>query len=689
MPSTTHKIISHSQLKTRLLGLVLLFIISSIIIFPSFINKGINSINTQTNLGIPLFPQKGFSLGLDLQGGAHLVYQAKIDQIPTEDRAAAVEAVRDVIERRVRGGLNVSEPIVQTTKVGNDHRVIVELPGVTNVNEAIQMIGETPILEFKEQNNDPPRELTVEEKKQLDDFNKAAQKKIKDSLSALTKGMNFADAVSQYSEDVTTKNNGGDIGFITFETYPELFDWAKGRKDGDVSKELLTTVEGLIIPKRLEEKTVSDDKIITASHILLCYTGSTNCESKLYATKEEARKKVEEIKKEATPKNFTDLAKKYSTDPGTAERGGDLGKFTKGKMVSEFEKAVWDMKPETISDIVETQYGFHLILKKSEEPVKEFRIARILVKTKQASDIVPPVGEWKSTNLSGKQLKRAEVVQDPRTGEVQVSLKFDEEGAKLFGEITSRNVGKQIAIFLDNEPISIAGVDSPILTGDAVIRGGGINNLFSARELTKQLNLGAIPVPIEILTQKKVDATLGAESLKKSFDAGLIGLIAIMLFMVIYYRLPGLLSVFSLAFYALLNLALFKLLGVTLTLSGIAGFILSIGMAVDANILVFERLKEEFQLGKSLTTASEESFHRSWPSIRDGHITALISCVFLMWFGSGFVQGFATVLAVGTIINLFTAITVTRTIMRLVFKWFKQGANWLFLGYKPERKISN
>jgi preprotein translocase subunit SecD len=222
------------------------------------------------------------------------------------------------------------------------------------------------------------------------------------------------------------------------------------------------------------------------------------------------------------------------------------------------------------------------------------------------------------------------------------------------------------------------------LSGDAVISGGTINNLVVARDLAKQLNLGALPVPVELLSQKKVDATLGADSLNKSFQSGVLGLVAVMIFMVLYYRLPGLLSVFSLAFYAVLNLALFKLIGVTMTLSGIAGFILSIGMAVDANVLVFERLKEELHMGKGLRAATEESFHRSWPSIRDGHITALISCVFLMWFGSGFVQGFATILALGTLINLFTSITVTRTIMRFVFGWFKDRTNWLFLGHRSE-----
>jgi preprotein translocase subunit SecD len=199
--------------------------------------------------------------------------------------------------------------------------------------------------------------------------------------------------------------------------------------------------------------------------------------------------------------------------------------------------------------------------------------------------------------------------------------------------------------------------------------------------LAQRLNSGALPVGVELISQEKVDATLGMDSLQKSFVAGIAGLIAVMVFMILYYRLPGVLSVFSLLIYAVLNLALFKLANVTLTLAGIAGFIMSIGMAVDANVLVFERLKEELQLGKNLRTAAEESFVRAWSSIWDSHVTTFISCALLIWFGSGFIKGFAVVLAIGILINLFTAYTVTRTIMRFIFHWFSES-NWLFLGHK-------
>jgi protein-export membrane protein SecD len=583
---------------------------------------------------------------------------------------------RGVIERRVRGGLGVAEPVVQTTKNGSDYRLIVELPGINNVSKATDLIRKTPILEFKEVNNEPQRALTKDEQAELVAFNAAAQKKAKTTLATVAKGMNFAEAASKFSDDSVTKNSGGNLGFVS-STYPELAVWAAQHKNGETSTELVSTQEGYNIVKRLADR--PGQEVVSAAHLLLCFKGAERCENQTL-TREQALAKIQEIRKEATTKNFGELVKKYSTEPGAAEREGDLGAFPRGVMVKPFEDAVWSMATGTISQPIETPFGFHLIFKKDQGVDREYNIARILIKTKSAADIVPPKDAWKATGLSGKQLKKAEVVQDPRSGTVQVSLTFNEEGTQLFSDITTRNTGQTVGIFLDGEPISLPKVNEPILSGKAVISGSF--SLVEAQKLAQNLNLGALPVPVELVSQKNVDATLGADSLAKSFRAGMYGLLAIIIFMIIYYRLPGLLSVFSLIFYAVLSLAVFKVLGVTLTLSGIAGFILSIGMAVDANILVFERLKEELGEGKTLRSASEESFVRSWPSIRDGHITALISCVFLMWFGSGFVQGFAVILALGTVINLFTAISITRTIMRFVFSFLPEKAGVLFLGHR-------
>ena len=671
--------LTRSQIKWRVFWIGMLFVVCILIVVPTYANRGIDWVNDKVNLGLPRLPDKGFNLGLDLQGGAHLTYQADVTQIPDADRVNAVEGVRDVIERRVRGGLGVSEPLVQTTKVGNDFRIIVELPGVADVNQAIKMIGETPVLEFKEENNEPPRDLTTEEQKQLDTFNKEADKKIKLALAETKRGVDFAEVVTKYSEDASSKINGGDLGFIQESIHPEIYAWAETHKDGEVSKEVIKSFGGLNVVKRLAER--QGEKQVTASHILVCYKGATNCDNPLF-TKSEAKAKIQELKKQATIENFTELAKQNSTEPGASESGGNLGTFSKGQMVPAFETAVWDMPVNTISDVVETEFGYHLILKTAEKFAAEYQVARIFVGTKQATDIVPASEEWKTTGLSGKQLKRAEVTSDSNTGQVQVSLNFDENGTKLFAEITGRNVGKPVAIFLDGQPISIPRVNEAITGGSAVISGGF--TLLEAKELAQRLNSGALPVPVELISQQNVDATLGADSLTKSFYAGLYGLIGVMIFMIIYYRLPGLLSVFSLLIYAALSMATFKLIGVTLTLSGIAGFILSVGMAVDTNVLVFERLKEELWTGKNLHSASEESFRRSWPSIRDGHIATLVSCVFLMWFGTGFVQGFAVTLAIGILFSLFTAIIATRAIARLVFKWCKEDGSQLFLGYKPK-----
>ncbi len=675
--------LSRSQIKWRVLWIAILMVFCGLVVAPTYANKGIDYINSKVNLGLPRLSDKGFNLGLDLQGGAHLVYQANTTNIPDADRADAVEGVRDVIERRVRGGLGVSEPLVQTTMVGQDYRIIVELPGVANVKTAIQMIGETPVLAFKEQNDEPPRDLTKDEQKQLDDFNKSADVKAQTVLQEIKNGADFAATVAKYSDDDKTKTTGGDLGFITDKLYPEIYNWAKDHKDGEVSSQVIKSFDGLNIVKRVAEK--QGDKEVSAAHILICYKGATSCDNGQY-TKDEAKAKIEEIKKQATAANFATLAKQYSTEPAAKTSGGDLGTFGKGQMVPEFEKAVWDMPVGQISDVVETQFGYHIILKKGEDFAKLYQVSRVFVKTEQKADIVPPSDQWKDTGLSGKQLKRAEVTEDSRTGQVQVSLNFDDAGTKLFADITGRNVGKPVAIYLDGQPISIPRVNEAITSGSAVISGGF--TLTEAKQLAQRLNSGALPVPVELISQQAVDATLGVDSLTKSFHAGLIGLLGVMIFMIIYYRLPGLLSVFSLVVYAALSMATFKLLGVTMTLSGIAGFILSIGMAVDTNVLVFERLKEELRSGKSLHSASEESFRRSWPSIRDGHISTLVTCVFLVWFGTGFVQGFAVTLAIGVLFSLFTAIVATRAVSRLVFKWFPENGNYLFLGYTKKSQES-
>lgn len=379
-----------------------------------------------------------FRLGLDLQGGTHLVYKADVSQLASQSEInEAMAGVRDVIERRVNL-FGVAEPVVQTENIGGERRLIVELAGVFDIGEAIKIIGETPYLEFRELARD---------------------------------------------------------------------------KNGNI-----------------------------------------------FATS-----------------------------------------------------------------------------------------------TAAISDFAP-------TKLTGRYLKRASLSFDQTTGSPEIFLEFNDEGAKLFEEITERNVEKPVAIFLDGAPISIPNVREKISGGKAQITGRF--NQTEAKQLVRRFNAGALPVPITLLSQQSVGASLGKEALLKSLRAAIYGALAVALFMIFWYRLPGVISILALGVYAALTLLLFKLIPVTLSSAGIAGFILSVGMAVDANILIFERMKEELRSGRSLDTAMLEGFRRAWTSIRDSNVSSLITAVILYWFGTSLVRGFALTLGLGILVSMFTAITASRYFLR-------------------------
>ena len=499
-------------------------------------------------------------LGLDLQGGTHLVYKADTADIPSSDRSEAIEGVRDVIERRVNA-FGVSEPIVQTSKSGDEYRVIVELPGVTDVTQAIQMIGETPLLEFREQ------------------------------------------------------------------AAPEL--------DDDQAQAM---------------KAYNADAKIRAAEILLSALD------------------------EGT--DFAELAKEKSEGP-SAENGGDLGEFGRGAMVPEFDEVIFD-KAETgkvYPEVVETMFGYHIIKVENkttttnDEGVEEEKATARHILIQIQSEEAAATANYVNTGLSGKHLDSAQVQFDQSTGQPEISLKFNDEGKDLFAEITKRNLSKPVAIYLAHAPISIPVVQAEITTGEAVITGSF--TLEEAKILTRRLNSGALPIPISLLNQQNIGATLGQESVERSLFAGILGLVLVAIFMIAYYRLPGLLAVLALSIYALLVLAIFKLWPVTLTLAGIAGFILSIGMAVDANVLIFERLKEELRRGKPILSAVEDGFKRAWPSIRDSNVSSLITCVILIWFGTSLIKGFAITLGIGILLSMFSAITITRNFLRIsaLKKW--------------------
>lgn len=393
------------------------------------------------------------SLGLDLAGGSHVVLEADMKDIKESDRASALESAKEVIERRVNF-FGVSEPVVQTAVSESAYRIIVELPGVSNVDQAIGLIGQTALLDFRE----------------------------------------FKDT------------------------------------------------------------------------------------------------------KEASPGAF----------------------------------------------------------------------------------IIPDVTNTTSVGITGRDLSRASISFSQQTGEPEVAIEFTSDGTKKFGDVTARLVGKQLAIFLDEFPITAPVVQTPITDGRAVITGSFTRE--TAKALALQLNAGALPVPVKPVEQRTVEATLGAESVAKSVLAGAIGLGFVAVFMVLQYGRLGFIADMALVLYGLISFGVFRLLHITLTLPGIAGFLLSIGMAVDSNILIFERYKEELQSGKPWHLAMELAFGKAWDSIRDANFTTIITSLILYnptnWSllpASGLVRGFAVTLLIGVIISLFTGIVVSRNFIRVFYRE-KKGA---------------
>jgi len=511
--------------------------------------------------------------GLDLQGGIHLEYSADVSQLPSEKISSALSSAQAVIERRVNA-FGVGEPLVQLSQSGTEKRIIVELPGVKDIEQAKKMIKETPFLEFREP-VDPNSDIF----KQFDTFNAETKKTAEATLARVEKG-----------------------------------------------------------------------------------------------------------------EDFSALATELSQDPGSKDNGGDLDFAKQGTFVPEFDAVVFDtnfVSGSIYPVLVETTYGWHIIKKieeRGEGDNREVRSAHILF-LKRSVDQYPEL-KWVATGLSGKNLKNAAVdYQNQGVGSPQVSLQFDTEGTKLFADITKKNIGKPVAIFLDKEIISQPTVQNEIVAGQAVITGNF--TMQEASDLVKRLNEGALPVPITLVGQQSVDASLGADALEKSLFAGLIGLGAGAVFMILYYRFLGVVAVFALLLYTAMLLTVFKLsvftpFAITVTLSGIAGFVLSIGMAVDANVLIFERMREELAYGKNLHKALEEGFRRAWPSIRDGNYSTLITTFILIASGTGFVKGFAIILTIGVLLSMFTAVILVHIILKFMIGSWAEKYPWLLV---PKKKL--
>lgn len=271
-----------------------------------------------------------------------------------------------------------------------------------------------------------------------------------------------------------------------------------------------------------------------------------------------------------------------------------------------------------------------------------------------------------ATDLNGRYVKSATLSLESVSQKPVVNIEFTGDGAKIFGKITEKNVGKPLAIFLDNQLIEMPVIKEKISGGRAVISGNFTAD--TAKQLVERFNAGALPAPITLINQYTVSPELGADSLNRAVLAGVLGTILIMIFMIAYYGELGLFAVIALAMYVSITLGTFKIMPITMTLAGIAGFILSIGMAVDANILVFERTKEEIRRGRSTENAIEEGFKRAWTSIRDSNISTILTAIVLYYFTSSFVRGFALTLLIGVLVSMFSAITITRTLLRLFLK---------------------
>ncbi|MFZ1654745.1 MAG: protein translocase subunit SecD [Candidatus Moraniibacteriota bacterium] len=568
------------KIRTQFAGVVLLALVSGLVAYPKLVA-----------FAPPVerfFAAAKVNLGLDLQGGIHLEYEADTSDLDATKRDDALQAAVDVIERRVNA-FGVGEPIVQLSRSGSESRIIVELPGVKDVEEAKSMIKETPFLEFRELAG-PEAEAQI-------------------------------DAANTQSQEA-------------------------------------------------------------ASNI---------------------------IENALAGSDFTELARTWSRDPGAKDNGGELGFAKKGSYVPEFDAVAFDpsfVKGTIHPSLVETTFGWHILKKLDERSTsaadggegeeREVNIAHILFPKYTLEDF--PQLQFKATGLSGKNLKDVFVdYQSQGVGSPQIALRFDEEGTKLFADITSRNVGKPVAIFLDGlSPVDVNGdgeinqldppyapiIQSEILDGQAVITGN--YTLVEANALVKRFNEGALPVPIVLDRQYSIGAGLAEEALQKSVHAGIIGLAAVSVFMLLFYRFLGFIAVLALLLYSAMLLALFKLsiftpFPITLTLSGIAGFVLSIGIAVDANVLIFERTREELSFGKSMRKALHEGFRRAWPSIRDGHFSTLITTIILIGMGTGFVKGFAIILALGVLLSLFTAVVLVRIMVNFLFADWMEKRPWILV----------
>ena len=536
----------------------------------------------------------GLSLGLDLQGGSHLVYEAALRDSETGELIEVtddqMQSLVRTIERRINSS-GLGEPIIQI--LGND-RLLVQLPGIRDPGRAKTLIGETARLEFKHRVIDvdpiPLDQITSSD------------------ISAITAD-DLRPSDSKLLSELTETELNEEAVYI-----PSLvMDFT-----GIGSEKFQQVVLGLQISMAISMDAANKGEMLPPDTLDLSVSGI-----------EELRYQVsgDQILRIGTSTRYV-----IPLPAGNTEMGSAIST----------ETAKQKLGPSPVANL-QLKKGY------MDEEI----------------------------GLSGDDLENAYPSQHQSSGAPIVNIEFNEKGTKLFGKLTEDIYRKQqetgfrdqIAIILDGQQLIAPVVHTPITAGTAIIQGPDFT-IERVKDLSLLLESGRLPIPIELIQERDVDAILGADSLRKSVIAGIVGLLLVLLFMTLYYRIPGLVASVALIIYSMIVLTIFKMIPVTLTLSGVAAAILSIGMAVDANILIFERMKDELRAGRTMLSSINIGFNRAWPAIRDGNVSTLITCAILYWFseqlGATIVQGFAVTLAIGVLISMFSAIVVSRTLMRVV-----------------------
>ncbi len=551
----------------------------------------------------------GLSLGLDLQGGSHLVYEAEpISEDggePQPPTAEDMESLKLIIERRVNSS-GLGEPIVQI--LGED-RLLIQLPGVDDPERAKTLIGETARLEFKHRQLGTPRNLATEGVVTDADVVSVSVEPIPDEL------LPESEAETEESSE-EAEPEAEQIPVIIVEMTPEgaaRFDQVLARLSNEFAV-IAATANAFTFQNQLQAGYLPSLKVTI--------NGNESLDGVLAPP---AISKLEGTNRYVLP--YPHPQPEAPMQPGETPAAVDPHDLATAQgLVGDGATIIFIEQPGRIDE----DFG-----------------------------------------LGGDNLSRAYASLHATSDQPIINLEFDSLGTRLFGEKTTEIAGStsdSIAIFLDEDELIAPVVRQPITTGTAIIEGGF--TLERAQDISLLLEGGRLPFPITLIQERSVDAILGSDSLAKSVVAGVVGLALVFLFMTLYYRVPGLVASLALLIYTLLVLAVFKVMPVTLTLSGVAATILSVGMAVDANVLIFERMKDELRNGRTLISAINIGFNRAWPAIRDSNVSTLITCAILYYFsnqlGTTIVQGFAATLAIGVMLSMFSAIVVSRTILRVI-----------------------